>query len=339
MQQPSGFIDSLQPNHVYNLRKALYSLKQAPRAWFHKLKAFLLSHQFTCSTVDNSLFICHINKLIIYILVYVDDIIITDNDSETISSLINTLNSTFSIKDLGQLHYFLGIEIVSSGTDLILNQSRYLKSILARENMIGAKSCTTPMQYGLQLSKTNDIPLSDPHLYRTIVGALQYATITRSDLTFGVNKVSQFVANPTDIHWQAVKRILRYIAGTLHHGIQLQRCPHLSLNAYCDADWAGCPDDRRSTTGFAIYLRPNIVSWSSKKQATVSRSSTEAEYRSLAVTTSELLWLTSLLTELGHQSPKLPVLWCDNLDATFIAANSVFHARTKYIELDFHFVL
>jgi Reverse transcriptase (RNA-dependent DNA polymerase) len=189
MQQPLGFIDSLQPNHVCHLRKDLYKLKQTPRAWFHKFKTFLLSHQFNFSTADNSLFIFSSDKLIIYLLVYIDDIIITDNDSEAISSLINTLNLTFSIKDLDTLYYFLGIEIVSSGTNLILTQTRYLTSMLTRANMIGAKSCTTPMQSRLKLSKTYDISLSDPHLYRTIVGALQYATITQPDLTFAVNKL------------------------------------------------------------------------------------------------------------------------------------------------------
>jgi hypothetical protein len=204
--------------------------------------------------------------------------------------------------------------------------------------MVGAKPCKTPMQPGLILSKTYGTSLSNPFLYRTIVGALQYATITRPDLAFSVNKASQFISTPIDVHWQAVKRILRYVKGTLHHGLLLRHSPQLCLNAYCDADWAGDPDDRRSTTGYVVYLGLNIVSWSSKKHVTVSRSSTEAEYRSLAMTTSELLWLQSLLTELGQLSTTMPVLWCDNLGATFLAANPVFHARTKHIELDFHFV-
>jgi hypothetical protein len=170
------------------------------------------------------------------------------------------------------------------------------------------------------------------------VGALQYATITRPDITFSVNKVSQFLANPTDDHWQAVKRILRYLKGTSDHGLQLHKSTSLCLQAFTDADWAGCPDDRKSTTGFAVFLGENLLSWSSKKQVTVSRSSTEAEYRSMAMATAELMWIQSLLSELGISSSTPPVLWCDNLGATFLAANPVFHARTKHIELDFHFV-
>jgi hypothetical protein len=180
--------------------------------------------------------------------------------------------------------------------------------------------------------------MSDPLLYRSIIGMLQYATITRPDLTFAVNKVSQFFSQPSDTHWQAVKLILRYIASTLSLGLHLTKAYDLHLQAFCDADWAGCPDDRCSTTGFAIFLGSNLVSWSSKKWSTVSRSSTEAKYRAMTVATAELMWLQTLLTELGITCTHLPSLWCDNLSTTFLAANSIFHTRTKHIELDFHFV-
>jgi Reverse transcriptase (RNA-dependent DNA polymerase) len=175
------------------------------------------------------------------------------------------LHSTFSLKDLEDLHYFLGIEVTSVDSGIYLTQTRYLHSILDRAAMAGAKPCKTPMQPGLKLSKSDGTVLSDPHLYRAIVGTLQYATITRPDLAFSVNKVSQFVANPTDVHWQTVKRILRYVKGTIHHGLHLRSSSHLCLNGYSDADWAGCPDDRRSTTGYAVFFGSNIVSWSSKK--------------------------------------------------------------------------
>jgi hypothetical protein len=146
------------------------------------------------------------------------------------------------------------------------------------------------------------------------------------------------MANPTDTHWSLVKRILRYIWGTLDYGILIHSSSDLSLNVYCDADWAGCPDDRRSTTGYVVYMGSNLVFWSSKKQSTVSKSSTEVEYRSMAVTTQKIMWLNSLLSELGYIPTQNPTLWCDNLGATFFASNPVFHAHTKHIELDFHFV-
>lgn len=180
--------------------------------------------------------------------------------------------------------------------------------------------------------------MDDPHFYRSIVGALQYATITRPDIAFSVNKVSQYMHNPTTNHWAAVKRIWRYLNGSSSHGLTLRPDSSFSLHAYCDADWAGCPDDRRSTSGFCIYFGSNLISWSSKKQPTVSRSSTEAEYRSLAITSAELIWVQFLLAELHFFLSSPPVLWCDNIGATFLASNPMFHARTKHVEIDYHFV-
>ncbi|KAJ1704569.1 hypothetical protein LUZ63_004348 [Rhynchospora breviuscula] len=336
LEQPPGFVDPLFPHHVCKLNKALYGLKQAPRAWFQKLRSFLHTQQFRDSQADPSLFIYKNNNNVIYLLVYVDDIIITGNNSHAISSLIKALDNQFSIKDLGHLNYFLGLEVTHHNSSLYLSQSRYLTSILERASMQNAKPCQTPMEAGLQLSKFSGSLMDNPQLYRSIVGALQYATITRPDIQFAVNKASQFMCQPTETHWQLVKRILRYLKGTLSHGM-LIRPSSLTVNAYCDADWAGCPDDRRSTTGFAVYMGENLISWSSKKQSTVSRSSTEAEYRSMATTAAELTWLQSILTELGCTT-SVPTMWCDNLGATFLASNPVFHARTKHIELDFHFV-
>jgi Reverse transcriptase (RNA-dependent DNA polymerase) len=202
MQQAPGFEDKSQPNIVCHLKKAIYGLKQAPRAWFQKLKTFLLSQHFICCKSDNSLFIYRSSHTVLYLLVYVDDIILTGNDQASIITLLNSLNSQFSIKDLGNLHYFLGIEVnyVSGGLFVtqtiylhsIVTQTTYLHSILECANMVGAKPCKTPMQSGLKLFKTDGTSLSDPFLYRTIVGALQYATITRPDLAFSVNKASQF---------------------------------------------------------------------------------------------------------------------------------------------------
>jgi hypothetical protein len=204
--------------------------------------------------------------------------------------------------------------------------------------MTGAKPCKTPMQQGQQLSRLSGTCLSDATEYRMTMGALQYVTITRPNITFAVNKVSKFMSTPTDQHWLAVKRILRYLAGSTDKGLKFQHSTSLSLNAFTDADWVGCPDDRKSTTDFGIFLGPNLISWSSKKQATISRSSTEAEYRSLAMTTTELLWINSLLSELGIKCNSLPVMWCDNLGAMFLTVNPIFHARTKHIEIDFHFI-
>ena len=182
-------------------------------------------------------------------------------------------------------------------------------------------------------------PFSNPTLYRSLVGALQYLTITGPDIAHAVNSVSQFLHAPTIDHFLAVKRILLYVKGTLHFGLTFRPSTIPSaLVAYSDADWAGCPDTRRSTSGYSIYLGNNLVSWSAKKQPTVSRSSCESEYRALAMTAAELLWLTHLLHDLKVPIPQQPLLLCDNKSAIFLSSNPVSHKRAKHVELDYHFL-
>lgn len=338
MKQPPGFVEPSLPNHVCLLSKSLYGLKQSPRAWFQTLSSALIAYGFHGSQYDPSLFVLHSNGRTIIFLVYVDDIIVTGTHLDSIQTLIVHLQSQFALKDLGPLHYFLGIEVSSHNNGLHLCQAKYINDLISRAHMQDAHPYPSPMASNLTLSKHDGDPCSDPHLYRSIVGALQYATLTRPDIAYSVNKVSQYMHSPTTSHWAAVKRILRYLKGSSHLGLSITPSSSLNLHAYCDADWAGCPDDRRSTSGYCIYLGSNLISWSSKKQPTVSRSSTEAEYRSLANTGAELIWVQYLLTELQVSLHSAPTLWCDNIGATFLASNPMFHARTKHVELDYHFI-
>ncbi|KAK2986043.1 hypothetical protein RJ640_000293 [Escallonia rubra] len=264
--------------------------------------------------------------------------IFNGNSPSHLTSLIHSLGSEFSLKDLGPLNYFLGIEVVSLPSGLLLSQRKYIGDLLTNTGMHLAKPVLTPVSSTSKTSKLGSVPFSDPTKYCSVVGALQYLTITRPDIAFAVNRACQYMHSPSEEHWVAVKRILRYLKHTSSHGLFLHKSRNWDLHAFTDADWAGCAEDRKSTGGFAIYMGGNLISWSSRKQRTVARSSTESEYKALADCAAELTWLSSLLAELGFSPTRAPTLWCDNLGATYLSANPVFHARMKHIEIDFHFV-
>lgn len=266
-----------------------------------------------------------------------DDLIITGTNEALIQRFISTLNTTFTLKDMGPLHFFLGIHINQTSAGLTMNQSGYLNAILKRAHMADAAPISTPADSQSRLTIDGD-PFSDPRLYRQIVGSLQYATITRPDIAFAVNRVCQYMHKPTIIHWQAVKRILRYLKGTIDQCLHFKPTQATSLLAYSDAGWISDTDDSRSQYGFAIFHGPNLISWTSRKQRVVARSSTEAEYRSLAYTAAELIWIKQLMTELHATPLRSPLLFCDNVGAIFMTKNPVIRTRSKHIALDFHFI-
>ena len=337
MSQPPGFLDSQNSTHVCKLHKSLYGLKQAPRAWNERFTQFLPSLGFLTTYSDSSLFVKPVGQSVVILLLYVDDIIITGSATDAITEVIGALHSEFDIKDLGNLHYFLGIQITQQPNGLYLSQSKYISDLLAKTDMLHSKSCPTPCLPYTRLLKDDGKPFNNPALYRSIVGALQYLTFTRPDIAFSVHQVCQFMHCPMESHFVAVKRILRYLQGTQDYCIQFGH-GDLDLYAYSDADWAGDPNDRRSTTGLVVYLGSNPISWSSKKQHTVSKSSTEAEYRALSSTAAEVDWIKQLL-QFMHISVTSPtLLYCDNLSAIALAYNPVMHQRTKHIEIDIHFV-
>ena len=250
--------------------------------------------------------------------------------------------SKASMIHLGNLEYFLGIEVkrLTNGS-LLLSQSKYVQDFLNRVGMANAKGISTPLPSGLKFSKLKSDYMDDPSLYRSIVGALQYITITRPEIGYSVNKACQFMAQPLMDHWKVVKHILRYLKGSIAYVLHIQPISNVqnnyTIHAYCDADWASDIDDKHSTSGACIYFGSTLVSWWSKRYTLVARLSVEVEYRSLATTAIEIVWLQSLLHELYLKCNTL-VIYCDNQSVVALSHNHVLHSRTKHMELDIFFV-
>ncbi|XP_019089054.1 PREDICTED: uncharacterized protein LOC109127914 [Camelina sativa] len=251
-------------------------------------------------------------------------------------------------RDLGKLKYFLGIEISRSPEGLFLSQRKYTLDLLHETGKIGAKPVSTPLEEGYQVKRKGEKPTpgapvpkshqpyEDVGRYRRLVGKLIYLTITRPDICYAVNQVSQHMKAPTNFDWQTLERILCYLKGSPGQGIWMGKNNNTELVGYYDADYASDTIDRRSTTGYCTFVGGNLVTWKSKKQKVVSQSSAESEYRAMKKLTNELTWLKGLLKDLGVESDQPITMHCDNKAAIHIATNSVFHERTKHIEVDCH---
>lgn len=288
------------------------------------------------SNVSFQLFFIHTDswRFITVVLLYVDDMVIAGNNEKTINDLKVFLNSFFKIKDLGPLKYFLGIEVARSKARIIVCQRKYTLDILEEAGLLGLKPAKVPMEPDLVLTAKGSYSLKDPTRYQRLIGKLTYLTITRPDITYSVSTLSQFIQDPKLHHFKATLRLLQYLKAAPGQGLLFPLNSQLHLIGYCDADWARCPVTRQSVTGYCIFLGGSLVSWKSKKQATVSRSSAEAEYRSMASAMFKLTWLRYLLKDLHvpHLAPAR--LFCDNQAALHLAANPIYDERTKHIELD-----
>lgn len=267
-----------------------------------------------------------------------DDLILARNNLVEVTSIKSFLDSKFRIKDLGYLKYFLGLEIARTRSGIHLCQRKHALEILSNCGLLAAKPLATPMIKGTKLKQDDGTPLTDPEAYRSLIGKLIYLTTTRPDISYAVQQLSQFMKTPTTSHHTAAIRILRYIKLSPAQGLYFPSNSTLQLKGFSDSDWATCPDTGKSVTGFCIFLGNSLISWKSMKQAIVSRSSIEAEYRALATTVCELQWITNLLHDLHISLISATLLYCDNKSAKHIAVNSSFHERTKHLELDLHFV-
>ncbi|GKA51091.1 ribonuclease H-like domain-containing protein [Tanacetum coccineum] len=334
---PPGFTDSAHSDYVCLLQKSLYGLKQAPRAWFQRFSSYAIRAGFYHSKTDSSLFIFHKGPDTAYLLLYVDDIILTASSTSLLQRIISSLHAEFAMTDLGPLNYFLGISATRTTSGIFLSQKKYATEILEQAQMLNCNPCRTPVDTEKKLGPEGS-PVTDPTLYRSLAGSLQYLTFTRPDLSYAVQQLCLYMHDPREPHLNAMKRVLRYLRGTTDFGLQLFRSPTSQLIAYSDADWAGCPATRRSTSGYCVFLGDNLLAWSSKRQDTLSRSSAEAEYRGVANAVAETSWIRNLLRELHTPLSTATLVYCDNVSAVYMSANPVQHQRTKHIEIDIHFV-
>ncbi|KAL0322509.1 UNVERIFIED_CONTAM: Retrovirus-related Pol polyprotein from transposon RE2 [Sesamum angustifolium] len=319
------------------IERSIYGLKQASRQWNAELTLKLTDFGFQQSTHDHCLFTKDASDGFMALLVYVDDILVTAPNMALIQAVKDYLHSLFTIKDLGH-RFFLVLEIARNSDGLYVAQTKYVQDIVTDIGLLNAKSTSTPFPQGLKLSANCGTLLPDPGKYRRLVGRLLYLGFTRPDISYSVQQLSQFLTRPCEAHWRAAVHVVRYLKGTPTKGLFLPSKSSFELRAYCDADWASCSDSRRSLTGFCIFFGDALISWKTKKQSTILRSTAEAEYKSMAATVCELKWLSYILSDFGI-SVSLPIqLYCDNQAAMHIMANPVFHERTKHIELDCHVV-
>ncbi|KAJ9512234.1 hypothetical protein QJQ45_012787 [Haematococcus lacustris] len=338
IQQPEGFEEGSR-NTVCRLQKALYGLRQAPRAWHAKLKQELEGMGFLASESDPALFMLPRPSGTVYLLVYVDDCLLCTEkgDFDSLNFVKQRLSSVFGIKDLGQTRWFLGMQISrdrAQGT-LQLDQQQYIKELLSTNSMTEAHSKAVPMAPGTKLVKEGDALDTAHHSYSALVGSLLYLSCcTRPDIAYAVGALARHMAAPTQQHWSAAKAVLSYLKGTASQGLVFGG--NDSLQGYCDADYAGDKDTARSTTGYVFTLHGAAISWSSRLQPTVAMSTAEAEYMAASGAVKEAVWLRKLMQDLGLPGTRVNIM-CDNQAALQLLNNPMASARSKHISVHHHF--
>ena len=343
MKNPPGYDED--DDTVKHLKKSLYGLKQAGRKWYDTLKRTLADLGFTVSDADPGVFHARIDDHPIIIAVHVDDCAITSSSGELMQDYKQKINARHSITDLGPIHWLLGIKVTRDreARTISLSQESYIDTIINRFELSEAKTIPTPIVPGISYS-TKDAPADKTEAtrmakvpYREAIGSLMYAAVaTRPDISFAVSTLSQFLENPGEVHWEAVKRVFRYLAGTKTHALTYGGERH-ELTGYTDADGAS-QDHRRAISGFAYLIDGGAVSWRSRKQELVTLSTAEAEYVAATHAAKEGIWLRRLISELFGPINDPTPLYCDNQAALTLATTDNFHARTKHIDIRYHFI-
>jgi len=342
VRQPPGFVIKNQEAKVYKLRKALYGLKQAPRAWNKRIDGFLSDVGFKKCVSEHGVYVKpDASEGVIILCLYVDDLLITGNCEKNISKFKGELMKEFEMSDLGIMKYFLGIEFQRTKLGLLMHQRRYAMEILKRCDMEHCNAATTPAETRLQLSKSEEEQDVDPTQYRRLIGSLRYLCNTRPDLAFSVGIASRFMERPKVSHLAAVKRILRYVKGTLGCGILFPASDmgrSCELLGYTDSNWCGDKDDRKSTAGYLFMFGKAPISWCSKKEPVVAHSSCEAEYIAASMCACQAVWLVNLCKEFDSSRNGAVLLLVDNISAIILAKNPIAHGRSKHIEMRFHYL-
>ena len=337
VKQPPGFEDHRHPHHVFKLKKALYGLRQAPRAWYERLSHFLLGNKFSRGKVDNTLFIKHKNNDLLLVQIYVDDIIFGATNSSLCNEFSKMMQQEFEMSMMGELSHFLGLQIKQTVDGIFINQSKYIGDMLKKFGMENAKAASTPMSTTTKLTKDELGKGVEEKLYRGMIGSLLYLTASRPDIMFSVCLCARFQACPKESHLSAVKRIFRYLINTKNVGLWYPRDNCFDLVGFSDADHAGNQLDRKSTSGTCQFLGNSLVSWFSKKQNCVALSTAESEYVAAGSCVAQILWIKQQLMDFEIMFSKIPIK-CDNTSAISISKNPIQHSRTKHIDIKHHFI-
>ena len=337
IEQPQGFEQRERETHVCRLKKALYGLKQAPCAWYSRIDTYLQEMGFNKSDADPNLYYIVVGADPIILVLYVDDLFITRAE-RLIENCKKDLASEFEMKDIGLMHYFLGLEVWQEQGHIFLGQGKYTVNILSRFHMGDCRPMPTPMITNWKKLHASDSELVDPTLYRQLIGSLMYLVNTRPNICFAVNTLSQFMVEPRRVHWVAAKHVLRYLQGTVDYGLDYRQGDGVRLAGYTDSDWAGSASDRKSTSRCCFVLGSAIVSWFSQKQKSVALSSSEAEYMAASQASCEAIWLRKMLVGLFGQELRPTMIFCDNQSCIKLMENPVFHDRSKHIEIRYHFI-
>ncbi|GAU13002.1 hypothetical protein TSUD_173010 [Trifolium subterraneum] len=335
VDQPPGYNKEI--GKVYKLRKALYGLKQAPRAWYSKIESYFNQEKFEKCPHEHTLFVKQDKKgNILIVSLYVDDLIYTGNNEAMFEEFKQSMKSQFSMTDLGRMRFFLGVEVKQLDSGIFVYQQKYARELLERFHMDQCNVVCSPIVPGNKLIRDENGKTVDVTNYRQIVGCLMYLLATRPDLTYSVCLIARYMERPTEIHLAAAKRVMRYLKGTLDLGILYRRNEEMKLQGWSDSDYAGDLDDRKSTSGYVFMLGSSIISWSSKKQAIVTLSTTEAEFVAAASCACQSIWLRRVLEQLGQKQGCVKI-HCDNSSSIKLSKNPVMHGRCKHIDVRYHF--